>query len=46
MATAGLSQLRGVDPGLHIRSHMIAAERLALPREEDGHIIRLKSELG
>jgi len=44
-ASAGLSQHRRVDPGLHIRGQMVAAERLPAGREEDGHIVRFQDEL-
>ena len=45
MAGAGLSQLRRVDPFLDREAQMIAAERLALGREENGHVVRLDGEL-
>lgn len=46
MAGAGLAQLRRVHPFLHRIAQMIAAERLTLRREEDGHIVRLDGKLG
>ena len=45
MTRAGLAGLRSLDPGLHIRGHTVAAERLPAGREEEGRIVRLGYEL-
>jgi hypothetical protein len=45
MAGAGLAQLGRVDALLDREAQMIAAERLALRRQENGHVVRLDSKL-
>jgi hypothetical protein len=46
MAGSGLAQLGRVDALLDREGQMIAAERLALGRQEQGHVVRLGRKLG